>query len=440
MNEKKSGKSDGIYFVSFAEMLKCFSDALDLLNLSLRNHHRNTAFIAQRIALEMGLNKGDVFNITAAAAVHDIGACVLDDRSLSFDYDPVELDRHSIAGYQFLYEMQLFEKIADIIRFHHCRWNYGEGTRKNGRDVPLGSHIVHLADRIDILIEKGTYILEQADDIKYIINENSCRMFHPDVVSVFNSIAAKKSFWMDVDSESQWDKIFYNLGPAASRSWGLYAYEITDYVKLLVRLIDFKSRFTAAHSTGVAAVAEAMSIAAGFQNDKIEKIRFAGYLHDIGKLSIPAEILEKPDKLTEGEFRLMISHPYHTLSVLNNLDCFSEVKIWASQHHENICGLGYPFSHSGDEISEESRIISLADVFTALSENRPYRRGLDTDSAIKIIYEMSSKGLLDGELVLLLSDNLDSIDDIRRENQEEAIREYSKWSDSLNMLINYQQL
>lgn len=370
-----------MYNISFTDILKCFSDALDLLNPSLKNHHKNTAFIAQKIATEMGMNGKDLLDVTAAAAVHDIGACVLDDRTLTFDTNLDTLDHHSLAGFMFLNETKMFENLSTIVRFHHSKWNNGSGTKKRDIHIPLSSYIVHLADRIDILIDKDSFILHQIDDIIYIISENSGKYFNSEVVNAFKSVASKKSFWLDLKSDSLWDIIIQNINSEINNKINFNVCEIISYIKLLVKLIDFKSNFTATHSTGVAAVAKTISKIIGFSENSQRDIMITGFLHDLGKLSIPVEILEKPDKLTSKEFELMLSHPYYTFKILENIKDFSQINLWASQHHERLQGNGYPFNNSGDEIPLESRIIAVADIFTALSEGRPYRKGMSTDAS-----------------------------------------------------------
>ena len=437
MNRSNKKPDDIKYNINYLDMLKCFSNALDLLNPSLKNHHKNTAYIAQKIAIEMDLSRQEIIDITIAAAVHDIGACALDDRTLSSDTNSNSMNHHSLAGFLFLNEMDVLKNIATLVRFHHCKWTNGEGRKNRNIDVPIGSHIIHLADRVDTLIAKDSFILHQINDILFVINENSGKMFNHEAVDAFKKIALKKSFWMDLQSESIWDIISKDISLTTNTELSFESDEMIHYVKLLVKLIDFKSNFTATHSTGVAVVAEMISKLSGFSTLRQREILVAGYLHDLGKLSIPNEILEKPDKLTTQEFELMLSHPYHTFEILKNIKNFSNINLWASQHHEKIKGMGYPFNSSGDEIPTESRIIAVADIFTALSEGRPYRTGMGIDSSLKIISDLADTNTLDKDIFGILSDNIKIINEVRINKQSEAAGEYLYWKKSLNYLIEF---
>ncbi|MCJ7690936.1 MAG: HD domain-containing protein [Clostridiaceae bacterium] len=104
------------------------------------------------------------------------------------------------------------------------------------------------------------------------------------------------------------------------------------------RLVDFKSRFTASHSSSVAACSETIAKYAGFSKNQAKIIKYAGYLHDLGKLAIPTEILEKPGPLSKEEFDLMRTHAYHTNRVLANVSGFETIRQWGSLHHEKLNG------------------------------------------------------------------------------------------------------
>lgn len=153
-------------------------------------------------------------------------------------------------------------------------------------------------------------------------------------------------------------------------------------------------------------------------------MRIAGYLHDLGKLAIPAEILEKPDKLTYEEMCTMQSHTYHCFYLLNNISGFEQINQWASFHHEYLNGDGYPFGLTEDQIPFQSRIMTISDVFTALMEDRPYREGFSIEKALKIMKNMADDRIIDSSIFNCLNDNHVYINSLRQKAQEEAKKEY----------------
>lgn len=204
---------------------------------------------------------------------------------------------------------------------------------------------------------------------------------------------------------------------------------LMDFARLFSHIIDFRSRFTATHSSGVAAIAEALAGLVGMSRAEGQLLRVAGYLHDLGKLAIPREILEKPAALTRSEYDLMRSHTFYTYRILETVKGLETLAAWAAYHHERLDGAGYPFHYTDDELSIHARIMAVADVFTAIKEDRPYRVGLDKDSASRLLTKMAKEGGLDQRLVDLLLENQEQLDCVRSMAEETAANAYQAfWS------------
>jgi PAS domain S-box-containing protein len=153
-------------------------------------------------------------------------------------------------------------------------------------------------------------------------------------------------------------------------------------IQTMVSTVEMRDPYTAGHQLRTANLASAIATEMGFPQDKIEGIRMAGSIHDIGKLSIPAEILSKPTKLTDLEFSLIKEHPRSGYEILKNVESPWPLAQIAYQHHERMNGSGYPRNLKGDEILMEARIMAVADVVEAMASNRPYRPGLGIDAAL----------------------------------------------------------
>jgi len=119
-------------------------------------------------------------------------------------------------------------------------------------------------------------------------------------------------------------------------------------------------------------------------------------------------------------------HAYHTYRILSNIGGFEEITQWAAFHHERMNGTGYPFHHTGDALPLGSRIMAAADVFTALTENRPYREGMDKGETVTLLKEFAANGSLDPRIVPALIDDFDAIDRERAEAQRVYAEEFSR--------------
>ncbi len=160
----------------------------------------------------------------------------------------------------------------------------------------------------------------------------------------------------------------------------------------------------------VAATAEALARRAGLPGDGPELLGIAGHLHDVGKMAVPARILEKPKPLTAEEFNVMRGHAYYTYKILEGMSAFGPVREWAAYHHERPDGKGYPFHLSAADLSTGARLVAVADVYVALRENRPYKAGLDAGRVVRILAQMGRSGALDRDLVSLMAEAESEVD------------------------------
>ena len=156
-------------------------------------------------------------------------------------------------------------------------------------------------------------------------------------------------------------------------------------IGVLVSALETRDPYTAGHQKRVADLARAIATEMEFPYDIIEGIRMAGSIHDIGKLSIPAEILTKPTKLTKIEFSLIKEHPQSGYEMLKDVESPWPLAQIVYQHHERMDGSGYPRNLKGDEILMDARIMAVADVVEAMASHRPYRPALGINAALEEI-------------------------------------------------------
>ena len=168
-------------------------------------------------------------------------------------------------------------------------------------------------------------------------------------------------------------------------------------IQVLVSALESRDPYTTGHQSRSADLARAIATEMKLDQDKIDGIYMAGIVHDIGKISIPAEILIKPTKLTNIEFSLIKQHSQSGYEMLKNVESSWPLAEIVHQHHERMDGSGYPRNLKGDEILMEARILSVADVVEAMASHRPYRAALGIEAALKEIEK--NKGILYDETV-----------------------------------------
>jgi len=173
---------------------------------------------------------------------------------------------------------------------------------------------------------------------------------------------------------------------------------IEGAINTIAKIVETKDPYTSGHQQRVSKLAETIAQEMKLPKDKIEGIRVSSLVHDVGKISVPAEILNKPIKLTEIEFNLIKDHSQVGYDILKSIEFPWPIEKIVLQHHERLDGSGYPRGLKGEDIIIEARIIGVADVVEAMSSHRPYRPALGIDAALEEISK--NKGILyDPEVV-----------------------------------------
>jgi len=400
------------------------SHALDLAEPRLANHQERVAFIVWRMGLTGKLQDKKIRNYFVAALYHDIGAFSLKEKRALLNFEFGNVDLHCVRGYNLLKNTFWLTKTAEIVKHHHKSW---EWWKKESRDlideIVLGAQLICLADYVDRLIDRKTCILQQKKHITDEILSLTGKEFHKYVVDLFIENAKQEDFWLTLRSE--WlTRLLLTDGPLRKEEMNI---EVLLPVSELFRdAIDFRSRFTATHSAGVAIAASSIGEIMGLSEIDRELLEISGNLHDIGKFAIPDKLLEKKGKLNEIEKEILKSHVFYTFSILNSVKGLEKVTQWAGFHHEKLNGTGYPFHLKEDNIDTGARIVMIADIFTALIEERPYRKKLVKNEVKKILNDMVNRGEIDDKIVKLLLSNYEYVFDKVTEAQKKAIHRFEK--------------
>lgn len=215
------------------------------------------------------------------------------------------------------------------------------------------------------------------------IRTRSGSWFAPDLVEVFIALADWDGLWEPLSSPQLKSHL---LGLEPGEAVRIVTEPDLDRVAQgFAMVIDSKSPFTRGHSDRVATFTDLIAEEIGLDEKHRSWLRRAALLHDIGKLAISNTILDKPAKLDDAEFALIKTHPVHSASILAGVSAFSDMAGIAGGHHERLDGKGYPHGLKGDEISMDTRIVTIADVFDALTADRPYRKAMTPLEAFGIM-------------------------------------------------------
>jgi len=378
-----------------AKCLEAFSLALDFAEMDYfkinLNHSRRVAYISLTIGRAMDLSKDDQKDLYALSLLHDNGLTLAGLKSKKYESMP----EHCSEGEGNISFLPLLKRRENIIKYHHENCNGTGFFRISGEEIPLFSQIIHLSDFLDTDFDLPQLEPQKREEVKQYVVRNRNNFFSPAVVDAFISFSHKERFWADLP--------FYNVTEVLNRiapqityeySWG----DIIPISETFMKIIDSKSRFTYRHSRGITEKIGVMSDYYNFEKEKKQKLHIAANLHDLGKLYIPNSILEKPDKLDTFEFSEIKKHTYFTKLALDKIPNFEDISSWAANHHEKLNGRGYPESLTAKELDFESRLMGVIDIYQALTEERPYRKGLSHQETMKIIYGMARGGFIDNQI------------------------------------------
>lgn len=353
------------------------------------------------------LDYGQNERLFVAALLHDIGAMSPEEKIGAHIFEDLCPGLHCQRGGKLFREAFWLEPSARIIDWHHTPMaEHREADRSLSQGDVLASQIIFLADHLERAIQRDTFILHQTETLCAQMHDLIGHGVHADVIRLFDEVSATEEFWLELVSNS----LGRNLRERSLlRSIDLDYEAARSIVSVFKDMTDFRSRFTATHSTGVAACAQGIGKVMAFTGKELQQIDMAGLMHDIGKLVVPNSILCKPTSLTAGEYAVMKQHPYYTYRVLSRIRGFEKIAEWAGLHHERNDGSGYCMRLYRAELDLGAKIVAVADVAAAISESRPYREFGDKTVVLNALFEMSSKGLLEPILVEALADNYESI-------------------------------
>lgn len=284
-------------------------------------------------------------------------------------------------GASILRKLGLGDTAAEAVRGLDEHWDgSGYPERRVGSLIPVESRILAVAQHLDVFAsEKGT------DAAMAVLRERGGRWFDPELVRVAERLHGQGVLWKNALSdtpESEIRNAAVDLAPNADQ---LTATDIDLICEAFAEVVDAKSTFTYRHSVGVTDAAMKIAEKLGLSSERLQLVNRAALLHDLGKLRVPNSILDKPGKLDAEEWRVVQEHPRLTREILGRIGPFRELAAIAGAHHEKLDGTGYPDRLVAEQLPLEARILAVADIYGALTEDRPYRAGMPVEQALAIL-------------------------------------------------------
>ncbi len=376
------------------KFLISISFALDYAELGIidhiTNHSRRVGYLAFKIGQELGFSSEDLFDLMALAILHDNGAVQSQNSEAKSLAELEKIQTHCIIGETNINKFPFFKKRKNIILYHHENQQGTGFFSKKGSEIPLMAEIISFAD----LAETTYSSVDNQQEARTNILANR-ELYSKKIITSFQKAAQQKSFWLNLDDRF----ILTALAQESPQFTHELTYqELHKLTEIFSTIVDGKSPYTANHSQGLSQKIAKMVDYYGYDHVTKYKLIIAADLHDIGKLALSNEILNKRGKLTKYEFEKIKEHTYYTRRALEGNNGFKEITEWAANHHEKLDGSGYPFGKDEADLDFNSQLMACLDIYQALTEHRPYRNRMSHQQAVKIMFKMVHNKKINGEI------------------------------------------
>lgn len=416
--------------LKLAELIGALSHALDMTEGQPKGHCVRCAWIGMAVGRALGLDSRQQWELYYTLLLKDLGCssnaariCELyltDDLSFKRDFKLVGSSLPQVVRFvlthtglkagladRFRATLEIFQNGGDIarelvqtrcqrgaaiarqLRFGEAvaqgvhaldeHWNGGgKPDGLQGESISLYARIALLAQVVDVFHTAGG-----ADAALAELRLRSGQWFDPAVVAAFLEVAARDGFWQQLAAGDLAERV-YALEPA-QHTVPLDDDYLDEIAEAFGQIIDAKSPYTAGHSARVALYTDLIAEQLGLPAERRRWLRRGALLHDIGKLGVSNAVLDKPGKLDAGEWEAVRMHAAHTEAILGGIAPFAELAQVAGAHHERLDGGGYPRGLTAPDITLETRIITTADIFDAISADRPYRGAVPLEQTLAMM-------------------------------------------------------
>ena len=417
IQEKKSMTSPSL---NFSQVMSILLKALDQVDVRFVDHGRRVAYIVYKMMQEGGFcTKKDMQEICIVAALHDIGAHKTEEIDQMMRFESENVYDHSIYGFLFFKYMSPLSELAEAILYHHLDYEF-HPRHDNLLNV---SAMIHLADRMDVLRRMDRPWLNSGN-----MQERQVTRFGRAAVELFWKANERYGIEENIKDGSYLDELMAFLSTAEYKEETLL-----EFIRMIAFAIDFRSEFTASHMIATASISMELGKLLELDGAQLKKIQLSAYLHDIGKISTPPEILEKNGALTEEEMRIMRKHVEITGEILQD-HIPEDIFQIAFRHHEKLDGSGYPCRLRAEQLTLSDRIVAAADLISALAGKRSYKEGFPKEAVIEILRQQKDGGKLCGCVTDCAIRSYDAIMESSKKNIKLITELYSRFSEEFRMI------
>ena len=402
--------TDTLYALSFA------LDTVQEEMGEISNHHgKNVAFISCIMGKYLGYDQDMLNDLVGLAILHDnayteyvreeyfsgvfpdyetLKAKLMDKKDLREGF--LKAPKHCVVGERNIKLIPFNSDVTNVILYHHENADGSGPLGKKADEVPEFAQIIHIADLMDVFFDLRA--MSEYDFILALkkITSYSGTLFSEKMVNTLLNCLK----YEDISYLQTFGSIAYLKENVETTIKDYTDDEIENICLFFSKIVDYKSSVTKKHSLDVALKCYEMATFYNFSDEKRIRFFFAGAMHDIGKLVISNELLEKPTSLTKEEMFVMMHHVDATNLILSGIKGIEDITEWASNHHERLNGNGYPRGLNEYELSFEDKLLQAIDIYVALREVRGYKPSYTHSEAINEMLQMVADGLIDRSIVL----------------------------------------
>ncbi len=431
--ELSTDQSTPVPELRLAELLSALSYALDMVEGQPAGHCVRCCWIGIHIGREIGLREAEIWELYYTLLVKDVGCssnaariCQLymtDDITFKRDFTTVNgslpqvlrfvlshtgmnsglaerfralvhifqnggeiakelMETRCDRGAEIARKMRFSDGVIAAIRSFDEHWDGGgRPNGLSGEEIPIYSRIALMAQIVDVF-----QTANGVEAAKREIGHRTGTWFDPRLAAAFDRVAARPEFWTGLRADDL-QKAIFALEPAQERSFVDDDY-LDDIAAAFAQVIDSKSPYTSGHSERVTLFSNLIAKELQYSSERRRWLKRAALLHDIGKLGVSNSVLDKPAKLDGDEWAAMQQHAALGEKILSRIGAFTDLALIAGAHHERLDGKGYPRGLKDEQISLDVRIVTTADIFDALTADRPYRAAMPVDKALAIMSDM----------------------------------------------------
>ncbi len=382
--------------LSAGKCLQIIHRMLENININLASHCERTAYLSLLLAKESNFQENfSLTNLLLISSLHTIGFYRFNTFDSDFDY--FAKNEKTEQNYVFArYFINYMTPVAsDSVAMVYFNQDYNKKIAKLIPQIEYTS-IIQLSSVVSDFYNKNKTIPKNIAKISPV-------KLNPNYEKIFNELNSKMDFEKILSSDlfkDELEKYFEGIT--------LESNDTLKLLKLLIYVLDFKSTSTVTHTINTACYAYAIGVSFDLDEDEINKLFVSAILHDVGKVAIPHDILESPNKLNYSEMNIMRVHVNHTKRILESI-VDDEICNIACHHHEKLNGSGYPLHLTEKDLTLSDRILTVSDIISALADSRSYKERFSKDKIIQLLKEMTENGELDPKITDLCVNQFDKI-------------------------------